>query len=147
MRRKRSNSISRCFLPATLHPARRRHISLKLLPLVQLPGTGVANVSVSDNLGRRLVSMVTAAAAAAPAGGGLSDVVPTRMTQLLSHGNMCSDRVCMCVCACARACARMPLVFQLSWAALLCLLLAFRSTFSCNRPKWKDESFRLFVVS
>lgn len=33
--------------------------------------------------------MVTAA------GGGLSDLVPTRITQLLSHWNSCSDLVCV----------------------------------------------------
>lgn len=49
-RRKRSSSASRYFLPAALRPACRHHISLKLLPLVQLPGAGVANVSVCANL-------------------------------------------------------------------------------------------------
>lgn len=59
-RRKRTNSATCCLLSATFHPACRRHISLKPLPLplVQLPlccwrnGASEANVSVSLKLGR-----------------------------------------------------------------------------------------------
>lgn len=86
--RKRTSSIARCFLPATRHPACRHHISLKLLPLAQLPGAGVANVSVS-NLGRRPVSMVTAAA-------GLYEDYPAALT--LEHMQWPCDLVCVCVC-------------------------------------------------
>lgn len=40
---------------------------------------------------------------ATAAAGGLSDPVPTRITQLLSHWNTCRDHVTLCVCVCVRA--------------------------------------------
>lgn len=131
--RKRTSSIARCFLPATRRPACRHHISLKLLPLAQLPGAGVANVSVS-NLGRRPVSMVTAAA-------GLYEDYPAALT--LEHMQWPCDLVCVCVqlhrcrhwdpgrvphspvCqVCSFVFVLLPFLVYGCWAASLCLLLA-----------------------